>query len=171
MLGVDGIVLDRGIEPQPVALLAVVERALERAGADGAPARAAARAAWALRLGLLLRLRLRLGLAGLRFRLGRLARGLLGLARLLLGPVGRLRLELGGDRRVVLRPEVYLLWWCSRLVAVGLQTLLALEGLDLLDRHLELVCDPRVGPPLAHPPTDLVKLGTQGPAAHSSAGD
>src|SRR5215216_7593012 len=47
VLGVDGVVLDGGIEPQAVALLAVVERALERAGgalAAAAAARARARA-------------------------------------------------------------------------------------------------------------------------------
>src|SRR3954454_22184656 len=48
VLGVDGIVLDGGIEPQPVALLAVVERALERApygpAATGAPGGGAAAA-------------------------------------------------------------------------------------------------------------------------------
>ena len=47
MLGVDGILLDGGIEPQTVALLAVVEGSLEgagvaRAGAPPAPAAAAA---------------------------------------------------------------------------------------------------------------------------------
>ena len=55
-------------------------------------------------------------------------------------------------------------------VAVGLQPVLALERLDLLHGHLELVRDPRVGTTLSHPPTDLVKLRTQRPAAHEQAG-
>src|SRR3954470_23933629 len=52
VLGVHGIVLDGGIEPQPVALLAMVERALERPG--GGPAAGAPAAAPGGALGLLL---------------------------------------------------------------------------------------------------------------------
>src|SRR4051794_32287377 len=73
VLGVDGIVLHRGVEPQPVALLAVVEGALERPGRDAlarAPA-ARPRAALGLLLGLL-------GLGLLSLGLGGLAGGLLG---------------------------------------------------------------------------------------------
>src|SRR3954451_23778829 len=42
VLGVDRIVLDGGVEPQAVALLAVVERALQRTGRCGPAARAPA---------------------------------------------------------------------------------------------------------------------------------
>ena len=49
---------------------------------------------------------------------------------------------------------------------VYLEILLALERLDLLNGHVELVCDPGVGAALSHPPSDLVKLRTQGPATH-----
>ena len=42
VLGVDGVVLDGGVEPQPVALLAVVEGALERLAAAARPAAPAA---------------------------------------------------------------------------------------------------------------------------------
>src|SRR4051794_37446439 len=45
VLGVDRVVLHGGVEPQTVALLAVVEGALERARGAGAPARAATAAA------------------------------------------------------------------------------------------------------------------------------
>ena len=45
MLGVDGIVLDRGVEPEAVALVAVVEGALERLLLAAGPAPAAAPAA------------------------------------------------------------------------------------------------------------------------------
>ena len=47
VLGVDGVVLDGGVEPQPVALLAVVEGALERprAGRGAGRARRGARGA------------------------------------------------------------------------------------------------------------------------------
>jgi hypothetical protein len=129
----------------------VVERRLERAvvaGRGTAPGgRAAAAAAPAL--GLLLRLVLVLGL-GLRLR---------GLLRL--GGV-----ELGGDERVVLRAQVDLVvevraGGSLAVLALGLQVLLALERLDLLHRHLQLVGDPRVGPPLADPTADLVQVRAQ----------
>src|SRR6188472_422494 len=50
VLGVDRVVLDGGVEPQPVALLAVVEGALQGAGAAPAAAPSAAPAAAAARL-------------------------------------------------------------------------------------------------------------------------
>ena len=50
VLGVDGIVRDGGVEPQPVALLAVVERALERARGLACERGCAAAAACALGL-------------------------------------------------------------------------------------------------------------------------
>ena len=107
-----------------------------------------------------------------RLRLPRVRRAArFGLARLLLGPAGvlllaplGLLLERRGDRGVVLGAEIDLLG--GRLAAVGLEILLALEGLDLLHRDLELVRDPRVGATLSHPPSNLIKLRTQGPATH-----
>src|SRR4051812_33207398 len=45
VLGVDGVVGDGGVEPQPVALLAVVEGAFERGRRRAAPGPAAASAA------------------------------------------------------------------------------------------------------------------------------
>src|SRR4051794_15874175 len=129
VLGVHGVVLHGRVEPQPVALLAVVERRLQGTGRAGAargaapaaarPAPAAARAARARgRLVLL-------GLAGVLV----LVLGLIG------GGLGRRGggLELGGDQGVVLGAEVDLL---VALVAVraALEVVLALEGLDLLNR-------------------------------------
>ena len=76
VLGVDGIVLHVGVEPEAVALLAVVERALERAR-GGAAAGAAAAARGGRALGLRLVLVVGLGLLGL-------GGGLLGLGGLLL---------------------------------------------------------------------------------------
>src|SRR5215204_4015297 len=169
VLGVDGVVLDGGVEPQAVALLAVVERALERPG--GALAAAAARPrGGVLRRLLLLLLLLLLLFGGL--LLGRLARGLLGGLRLLLRAAHLLRLELGGDRLVVGRAQVDLVGGraVGGPVAVGLEPVLALERLDLLDRDFELMSDPRVGATLSHPSTDLVKLRAQRPAAHEQAG-
>jgi hypothetical protein len=165
-LGVHGVVLDGGIEPQAVALLAVVERPLERPGGLLASTAACAGARAARRLG-----RGLLFLLGCRLLLGGLARCLLGGTGLLLGAALLLGLELGGDRGVVLGAQVDLVGGgVGGAVAVGLQAVLALERLDLLHRHLELVGDPGVGPTLSHPPSDLVKLRTQRPAAHQQAG-
>src|SRR4051794_135394 len=159
VLGVDGVVLHGGVEPQPVALLAVVERALERAPGGAAAAGAAAGAATAARLRLLLAVLFRL--------LGGALGGLLGCLRVLLGLARGLGLELGRDRGVVLGAQIGLLA-VGGLVAIGLEILLALERLDLLDCRFELVRDPCVGAALSHPRADLVKLGTQGPAAHAA---
>src|SRR5690348_3242091 len=52
VLGVDRVVLHGRVEPQPVALLAVVERAFERARAGRPAARASAAPARTLGLGL-----------------------------------------------------------------------------------------------------------------------
>ena len=104
MLGVDRVVLDGGIEPQPVALLAMVEGPLElaRGGlAPPAPAAAAATALLAVVLVFVLVVVVVLVVAGLRGRCG------LGLAAGLLLGAGRLGgLELGGDQRVVLGPQI-----------------------------------------------------------------
>src|SRR5215207_8409407 len=163
VLGVDGVVFDGGVEPQAVALLAVVERALERAGGALAPAPARRARAGRLR-------RLLLVFGGL--LLGGLARGLLGGLCLLLRAAHLLRVELGGDRLVVGRAQVDLVGGraVGGPVAVGLEPVLALERLDLLDRDFELMSDPRVGATLSHPSTDLVKLRAQRPAAHEQAG-
>ena len=85
-------------------------------------------------------------------------------------PSSGFRFEFGSDLRVVFRAQVHLLDSRAIFVSVGLEALLALEGLDLLDRHFQLMRDPRVGATLSHPPADLVKLRTQGPAAHRRAG-
>src|SRR4051794_11893162 len=178
VLGVDRIVLDGGVQPQAVALLAVVERALQRTrrcgSATWAPAAPAGGAFGVVlvvpRLFLGGLARGFLGRAGLLF--GGLARGLFfGLARLFLRLAGGFLLEFCGDLRVVFRAQIDLLDRPVALVGVGLEPLLALERLDLLDGHFQLVRDPRIGATLSHPPADLVKLRTQGPAAHRRAGD
>ena len=100
VLGVDGVVLDRGVEPQAVALLAVVEGALERPGALAACGRGGRRRRGA---GFFSVVVLVLVLVG-----GALG-GLLGELGLLLGAAGLLGLELRGDGGVVLGAEVDLL--------------------------------------------------------------
>src|SRR5918997_642037 len=92
VLGVDGVVLDGGVEPEAVALVAVVEGALERLRLAAPAAAAAPAAPAALRLvlvvGVLVFVRLVLG--------GRLVGLLLGLER-------------RGHERVVLGAQVELL--------------------------------------------------------------
>ena len=106
MLGVDRVVLDGGIEPQPVALLAMVEGPLELARGGLAPPAPAAAAATALLAVVLVFVLVRgvvvlVALAGLRGRCG------LGLAAGLLLGAGRLGgLELGGDQGVVFGPQI-----------------------------------------------------------------
>jgi hypothetical protein len=92
-----------------------------------------------------------------------------GLVRLLL-LVG-LGVERGGDERIVLGAEV-LLSPPKRGVSVAFSGLrrgelvLAFEGGEVADAHLELVRDPRIGAALTDPGSDLVQLGLQGPAGH-----
>src|SRR4051812_35656504 len=160
VLGVHRIVRDGRVEPQPVALLAVVERALERPRRPGR-APAAPTAAAAAALGTVLVLVLVLVLVAL----------VLGGLLVLLGAAGGLGLELGGDQRVVLRAQIDLVVEVDPhrgavAVALGGELVLALERLDLLDRHLELVRDPRVRPALANPGADLVEVGAERSSGH-----
>ena len=174
VLGVDGVVLDGGVEPQPVALLAVVERALERAGRALAPAAARPGA----------------GALGLPRRppspppRPRPARSSAASASAALRAASSAALASSSARRTSSASSSAAIAASSSArrstssaaapsapdLAVGLQAVLALERLDLLDGHLELVGDPGVGATLSHPPTDLVKLRTQRPAAHEQAG-
>ena len=71
--------------------------------------------------------------------------------------------ELGGDQRIVLGAQVDLIVEVAPgtgavNVVAGLQVLLALEGLDLLNGYLELVRDPRVGASLTDPGADTVQF-------------
>ena len=102
---------------------------------------------------------------------GGLARCLFGGTGLFFGFASGFGFQLGGDLRVVFRAQIDLLGAGAVFFEVGLEALLALEGLDLLDGDFQLVRYPRIGATLSHPPADLVKLRTQGPAAHRRAGD
>jgi hypothetical protein len=146
VLGVDGVVGDGRVEPQAVALLAVVERALERAPfepARRAPA-AAARAA-------------RLGLASRRSPSRSVAVGVASLRRASASAAARLSCAASRSSSAAISASSSARRSISssksagggRLGACpsGHEVLLALERLDLLHGHLELVGDPRVGPP------------------------
>ena len=100
VLGVDGIVGDGGVEPQTVALLAVVERALERARAAAAtaPAPATTAAATAARWPVLV------VLVRPRPRRARLL-GSSASPR----PLSLLGLKLSGDQRVILGAQIDLI--------------------------------------------------------------
>ncbi|CAA9487886.1 MAG: hypothetical protein AVDCRST_MAG17-592 [uncultured Solirubrobacterales bacterium] len=168
MLGVDGVVLHGGVEPQAVALFAVVEGSLERlarrAGNAGAGATATATTTSATSpralVAVLVLSRSRLVL--------RFVGGQGGLRHVLrLG----LRVERCGYERVVLGAQVDLdLLAGPRSVGGGLlgrdQLVLPLEGGDVAGRDLELMGDPRVGTTLADPAADLVELGLQRAAGH-----
>ena len=151
VLGVHGVVLNGGVEPQPVALLAVVEGGFEgRGGGAAASPRTPAASAPA---------------AGGSLLLVSLVLLLLLLLLLLLGRSPRLSgLELGRDQGVVFSSQVDLVVKVTGRddpfgIVRGRESLLLLEGLDLLNGHLKLMCDPRIGPALPHPRADLVELG------------
>src|SRR3954469_2502610 len=161
VLGVDGVVGDGGVEPQAVALLAVVEGPLEARLAGRAAARAAAAAAApAPALGPLAVVALVVGL------------GLLVLAGL--GAARGLGLELGGDQRVVLGAQVDLVVEVDPGRVAGLavrqQVVLLLERLDLLDGDLELVSDPGVRAALSDPRANLVEMRTERSSGHLESG-
>ena len=166
VLGVDGVVLDGGVEPQAVALLAVVEGALERPGAlAAAPRRRRPRRRFGARrasprLVLVLGPRPRLAASSATFASSSAAAP----------PRPRARRRWRRRPRRAGRP-LRRSAPSALALAVGLELVLALERLDLLDGHLELVRDPGVGAALAHPPANLIQLGTQRPAAHGGAGD
>src|SRR3954468_18938143 len=102
VLGVDRVVLDGGIQPQAVALFAVVEGAFERTRGRGAAARATP-AAPGRTLGFLPLFGLTGGSSsiGCGLLFGGPARGLFGGARLFVGFTCGFGFELGGDLRVV----------------------------------------------------------------------
>jgi hypothetical protein len=103
------------------------------------------------------------------------ARGLrgrrLGLLRLAHGALGLGLLQLGRDELVVLRAQVDLVVEVGR-GAVALdrgvrrELVLALERVDLLDGHLELVGDPGIRPALLDPGADLVEMWAQRTSSH-----
>src|SRR4051794_20157853 len=145
VLGVDRVVLDGGVEPQAVALLAMVERALQRTGWCGATAGTPTtppRGALGLFVVVVIiglfssSARSLFGGAGL--VLGGFLRCLFGGASLLFGAALGFRLEFSSDLRVVFRAQIDLFEGGAILFRVGLETLFALEGLDLLDRHFQL---------------------------------
>src|SRR5664280_1528541 len=163
VLGIDRVVLDGWVQPQPVALLAVIERALQRAGAAGARAgpehlaSAPSTAAAGARTGRILVVLL--GLA-----LGRLGGLLLGFG---LGTFGlQLRcLELGCDQCIVLSAQVDLVGilgdGCALCGILLDQIVLTLELFDVAHADLELMGDPGVGTALTDPGADLVEVRAQ----------
>ena len=174
VLGVDRVVLDGGIEPQAVALLAVVERALERAGGGAACGARPPRRRGALGLSPSSSASASSSSSAARAASASAAFGGSSAARAPprpsrgLGPRARRRSARRPRRADRSRRRSR----AARAVglAVRLEPLLALERLDLLHGDLELVRDPRVGATLSHPPADLVQLRSQGPAA-MRAGD
>src|SRR4051794_29573564 len=158
VLGVGGVVGAGGIEPQAVALLAVVERALEDVLGATAPAATAAAPAPPLGRGPVLVV-------------------VVVVPVVLVVVLGRTRsvgFELGGDESVVLGPQINLVVEVQARSVDGLRSVpvvelvLALELLYLLDGDLQLVGDPRIRAALADPATDLVEMRTQRATCHAA---
>jgi hypothetical protein len=81
----------------------------------------------------------------------------------MVGALGLGRLELGRDQRVILGTQINLIVkvGCGHRalkLVIGDESLLLLEGLDLLDRDLQLMGDPRIGAALPDPGADLIEL-------------
>ncbi len=150
VLGVDGIVLDGGIEPQSVALLAVVEGRLQRAGGAAAAAASASAAAAATAAGRLVGASSSSSSSSVSARRRRPRRRRRARRRSAHRPrrAGRSR------RRSRRRGSAFG-------VVAGLERLLALESLDLLNGDLQLVGDPGVGASLADPGADSVELRSE----------
>ena len=144
VLGVDRVVLDGRVEPQAVALIAVVEGRLERA-----------RRTCAVRRPLRPPRRPRRRRAGRSSSSssdsssssGRSASAASSSAAISASSSARRSIS---SSKSTARPALG--------VGAGLETLLALEGLNLLDGDLELVRDPGVGSALAHPGADAIEL-------------
>src|SRR6185312_1824763 len=150
VLGVDGIVLDRGIEPEAVAVLfAVIEGRLDlfaaTASSTAATATATAWAAGAVPLGVLVAVTLVLG-------------------------VGLLGLFLGGggfDLRFDLVPQVD--FARPGVLVVGREFVLLAELAQLGGGDFKLVGDPCVRAALVDPGADLVQLWLQRASWHRRA--
>src|SRR4051812_8932615 len=157
MLGVEGVLLDRGVEPEAVAvLLAVVERRLELF-APSAPT-AAATTATATTTG-----------SGARAALGTLL-ALLVLVTLVLGLLrllGLLGLGGGLDLRFDLVTQVDFAG--AGALVVGREVVLLAELAQLGRADLQLVGDPGIGPALVDPGADLVELRLQRASSHRRA--
>ena len=143
VLRVGRVVLDRGIEPDAVALLlALVEGRLE--GLAASPSAAAATTAPTTAAGLL----------ALAVVIG-IALALVGRALFLLGlGLAQLSFDLGLD--LVAQVDVG-----GGLFALGAELVPLPEITQLGGGNAELVSDPSVGPPLADPGAGLVELGSQ----------
>ncbi len=189
VLGVDRVVLDGGVQPQAVALLAVLEGAFQGSGA----ARGGARRPRPPR-----RLRRRAGVsassssssassssAPRSARSARSRSACLGLCAFALRAASASARSRSASRAAAsssaaisasssARRSISSGKSCAgdarRGILVADQLVLALELLDLLHRDFELMGDPRVGATLAHPGADLVELWTERLAWHGRSG-
>ena len=159
VLGVDAVVLDGGVEPEPVPLFTVVERALERAVRPRPASTTTATAATAL--------------AGLVPVAVLVIVGVVVVRVVVFG----LSVESGRDQRVVLGAQIRLLLDArARLGVAGYgvgrnELVLALESVDVAHAHLELMRDPGVRTALSDPRANLVQLWLEGTACHQRAGN
>lgn len=153
VLGVDRIVNDGGIEPEPVTLFAVVESCFEcRATAASATATAATAATSGAIGSVFVRC-----LGGLRFALCERS------------------FQISCDQRVVFCSKVKFFFdsrrsgrVIGRSSTIGIELLLALEGRDVICGRLKLMRDPSVGATLSHPHADLVQVWSERSCCHAN---
>ena len=156
VLGVDGVVLDGGVEPQAVALVAVVEGALERLllAAAGRVRRACrGGGAWACRR--------RPSSSESDSESDSSSSGSSSAAASCSASSAAATSASSSARRSSSSEPAAPAKPSSPLPAASSahQLVLALEAADVADRHLELVRDPSVGASLADPGPDLIQLG------------
>ena len=169
VLRIDRVVLDGWVEPQSVALLAVVERPLEGTGVAVccAAAAAATTAAAAFRVAScwsgITRVRVRV-LVLLRsgasaFRRSASSSAASSSAAISASSSARRSISSKSDGAGA----------CGGVLVAG-KIVLALELLDVLHADFELVCDPGVGTALPYPDTDLVQMWAQRSTSHERSG-
>ena len=153
VLGVDGVVLDRGVEPEAVAVgFAVVEGRLELFAPAAATAAAAARRRGAGGPAPRRRLGLAVAVAVILVVLGLASASSSASASASSAVAASISASISSRRSTSPVPA---------LVLVGGEPVLFAELAQLRGADLELVGDPGVGAALAHPGADLVELGLQ----------
>jgi hypothetical protein len=154
VLRIGGVIFDRGIEPDAVAvLLTLIEGRLERLATAASTAPAPATATPSPRP-------LLASLAALVVLAVPIILALVGRALLLLG-LGLLELRLDLRLDLVAKVDV-----AVGFLALGGEAVAASEIPQLGRRDAELMRDPCIGPALANPGANLIELWSQGLASH-----
>lgn len=146
VFGVDGVVDDRWIKPEPISLFAVIKGCFEcgTATASAATTSTAAAASWAFALGFVVVLRsVDFALSESGFKFSRNQRVIFcSQVKFFFDPRGR-----GGG--------------FGRCGVFSVERLLGFEGRDISGRGVKLMRDPCVGATLPHPDSDLVQMWSE----------